>query len=161
MLRQHDVVGSLVYDPLEVPPSFPALRAISTADLGEEETYTIALCGTELPSSPPCVVLSGLFLVDQWIRHFEAQKARIDQREKDINRCQEQLAQLPALRERLSDTEQQLSEISGLWHERDLLSERARRAEAHLAVVHNSRSWRLTAPLRRIGAPMRRIAGNS
>jgi len=85
----------------------------------------------------------------------------LDQREKDINRCQEQLAQLPALRERLSDTEQQLSEISGLWHERDLLSERARRAEAHLAVVHNSRSWRLTAPLRRIGAPMRRIAGNS
>lgn len=165
MLRQHDVVGSLVFDPTEAPPGSPALRAISTADLGEEETYTIALCGTELPSSPPCVVLTGLFVLDQWIRHFEAQKAWIDKRERDIKLCQERLAQLPALRERLSDTEQllseKLSETSGFRHERELLLERAQRAETHLAVVHNSRSWRLTAPLRRIGAPLRRIAGKS
>lgn len=160
MLRQHDVVGSLVYDPADAPPESPALRAISTADLGEEETYTIALCGTELPPSHPCVVLSGLFVLDQWIRHFEAQKAWIDQREKDINRYQERLAQLEALREHLSEAEQQLSETSALRYERNSLSERARRAEADLAVVHNSRSWRLTAPLRRIGAPLRRIAGN-
>lgn len=160
MLRQHNVVGSLVYDPAEAPPASPELRAISTADLGDEETYTIALCGAELPSSPPCVVLSGLFVLDQWISLFEAQKAWMDQREKDFHRCQERLAQLPALRERLSEAEQQLSETSGLRHERDRLAQRARSAEAQLAAVHNSRSWRVTAPLRRIGAPLRRIAGN-
>jgi len=148
MLRQHDVVGSLVYDPVEAPPGSPALRAISTADLGTEEAYTIALCGSELPPSPPCVVLSGLFVLDQWTRHFEAQKAWIHQRERDFNRCKEQLAQLPALRKRLSDAEQRVSETSGQEH--NLLWERARRAEANLAAVYNSRSWRLTAPLRRM-----------
>lgn len=175
MLRQHNVVGSLVYDPAAPMPGSPEVQAITTADLGDEETYTLALCGTELPPSPPCVALSRVFVLDEWIRHSEKQKAWGDELKRDLNRCQERLAQLPALREQLNDAEQRLAELpvlredlnerlrerDALLSERDALLQRARRAEADLAALYNSRSWRLTMPLRRMSAPLRRMAAKS
>ena len=126
MLRQHDVVGALVYAPADAGLGPFELEARSTAELGEEEVYTIALCGLEpLPPSPPSVVLTGLFVLDQWIRHIEAQG--------------DELKQVSALRTRLSEVE-----ISRAG----LLDEIAAR-EAQLEAVWASRSWRLTAPLRR------------
>lgn len=159
MLRQHAVVGALVYDPAEVGPDLPALRAISTADLGEEETYTLALCGAELAPSPPCVALSGLFVLDEWIRHFEAQDAAFKEYRDALHRYHERLGQVNALRQRLSEVEQEQSETF------IALSERTRYAETQLAIVRDSRSWQLTAPLRGLAAlrhmpeQLRRMAG--
>ncbi len=131
MLRQQNVVGALVYEPPD--PELGSLQARSTAELGEEETYTIALCGPEpLPPSSPSVMLTGLFVLDQWI---DALNAHVDEQ----NRCRSRLEQVSALRTRLSEVE----------IERDRLLDGMAAHEAQLQAVWASWSWRLTAPLRR------------
>lgn len=149
MLRQHDVVGALIYDPSDTGPGPFELEARSTAELGEEEVYTIALCGPEpLPPSSPSIVLTGLFVLDRWIRYIEAQDDALNAQAYELNRWRSRLDQLPTLRARLSDAETVLTEVR---QDRDRLLELATRtqyAEAQLEAVRASRSWRLTAPLR-------------
>lgn len=146
MLRQHDVVGALVYDPSDPLGEPLELKARSTPELGEkEEVYTIALCGLE--PLPPCsnsVVLTGLFVLDQWIRHSEGQAEALKAQADELNRCRSRLEQIPALSARLIEVEQERGRLL------DEMAARAEYAETQLEVLRESRSWRLTAPLRRV-----------
>lgn len=144
MLRQHNVVGALVYEPSDAGPGLLELEAHATAELDEEEVYTIALCGPEpLPPSSPSIVLTGLFVLDQWIRYIETQGETLRAQLDVLNRYQSRLEQVADLRRRLTEAEQELAQVFEL-------RARAQYAEAQLDMVRHSRSWRLTAPLRRV-----------
>jgi SAM-dependent methyltransferase len=142
----------------------------------EDEIYTLAIAGEELPvASAPTVALTQLFEVRQWLERFrgqdrvlqeqaealrELESLRRERREAlDLLASREQtLAELPVLREQLVQASAALppleDQIAVLQARLEELARAARVAED----IRASASWRITAPLRgvkRLGSSLR------
>jgi hypothetical protein len=84
-----------------------------------------------------------------------ARDARLRERDDELSRLKERVADHSDLERRLLDAEQRLAGIPALERdaeraraERDVLRTRLQRAQAVTAAMQRSLSWRLTRPLR-------------
>jgi hypothetical protein len=179
LVQQHAMLASVVSDG-HGPGLLPGAMAWSAARTEPgDELYTLAAAGREIPDLVSCAVtLAGRVELGQWVQHYHQQDELLRGQaqlleELDAVRAsarnamsmlavrEQQLAEIPALRERARTAERALT--SQLESQRAKLTDHADRLRAKLAEtraqlevsqrviadVTSSASWRITAPLRR------------
>jgi SAM-dependent methyltransferase len=180
LLSQHAMIASVVGAPQEQGFDDAYIKSL-IEPRNQDEIYTLAIAGAELPAEPtPVVALTQFMELRQWLEHYEEQDrilarqalalrelhALRQERLKALELLagQEQaLAQLPALRERLAQATEALppleEQIAALRADNDELANAAQRADRVAQDMRDSVSWRITAPLRgvkRLGRSLRR-----
>jgi SAM-dependent methyltransferase len=150
------------------------------------ETYTLALAGTgPLPAPPASTVLTDTVELRRWLGHYEAQQAMLAAQRDHLGHLESRLAERQELQLRLVESETELvaaqareaesaerigrqaAELEAaraageavadvLRQERDALAAEAERWRSAAYQAYDSRSWRLTAALRRLRALTRR-----
>jgi 2-polyprenyl-3-methyl-5-hydroxy-6-metoxy-1,4-benzoquinol methylase len=174
LLSQHAMLSSVISSPQE--SRFNGSRVERLVEFGEDdEIYTLAIAGAELPDSPPpTVALTQLVEIRQWLEHFQGQDRVLEEqtralRELEIERRERRealdllarrelaLAEVPALRERLADAtaalvplQKQVGACEEQVRELEASRDELVRAVQIADDMRASLSWRLTAPLRRL-----------
>jgi ubiquinone/menaquinone biosynthesis C-methylase UbiE len=142
------------------------VRKLSSEDPGGEVYTLVAASNGRLPPDAGLVTLTAPVELRRWERLWQEQREVMDAqadylRELDVERAalrerllyaERQLAALPTLRR---ETEDLATAVEELHRERNLLSEDRERLLHRYNIAMGSKSWRLTEPLRRIGALFR------
>jgi SAM-dependent methyltransferase len=136
----------------------------------EDEIYLLAMAGSDLPPDPgPIVGLAQFAEPRRWLEHIEAQRAHIETQTHRLRSLEGREADRTDALERLARAERELTSSRSLRHQleearKDVEALQKREVvdperEAHLAeldylraqldAVMASKSWRITAPLRR------------
>jgi hypothetical protein len=121
------------------------------------ETYTLALAsGGPVDERAPIVVIGAEFEVRWWNEQVEGLKRALEEaREAGAGTR----AELVEASRRLLDLEQRLARLPEMEHQFEQLQADAAEVEIHRQIVRDmkaSLSWRITAPLRRLKALLRR-----
>ena len=121
------------------------------------ETYTLALASAR-PVDPrePLVVLGNEFEVRWWNEQVEGLRRALEEAHEAEGGARAQLADASR---RLFDLEQRLARLPEMEHQLRQLQADAADVEIHRQIVRDmkaSPSWRITAPLRRLKARLRR-----
>jgi SAM-dependent methyltransferase len=134
------------------------------------ETYTLALASDgELPDSAMPLTLTHTMELRQWMEHFEAQDRTLREQAEELRRLQTLDRERGELRLRLEQAEKELARIPDL----EIAARRAEALEQRLQSlegvqqrlegvnqaledVKGSPSWRITAPLRKAKAFLKR-----
>ncbi|HSZ70430.1 MAG TPA: methyltransferase domain-containing protein [Solirubrobacteraceae bacterium] len=175
LLAQHAMLASAIASPHD--QQFDGAHVERLVEPGEEdEIYTLAIAGEELPpESPPMVALTQFLEIRQWLKRYDGQDRVLKEQARalgeldamrrerlealDLLASREQtLAELPVLRERLAQATSALpsleEQVGALRARVDELA----RAERVARDMRASLSWRITAPLRgfkRLGRSLR------
>jgi SAM-dependent methyltransferase len=174
LVPQHAMLASVIGAPRE-PSESRVERLVEPGE--EDEIYTLAIAGAELPvSSAPVVALTQLVELRQWIERYREQDRVLGEqahalRELDALRRERRealallaereqtLAELPVVRERLAQAASALppleAQIAALQAD---LAEQARAARV-AQDMRASLSWRITAPLRSVKQLGRALRG--
>jgi SAM-dependent methyltransferase len=171
IISQHVMLGSVIAW-TGAPRLDDAQTLWSAQSEPDDEIYLLAMAGPDLPPDPgPIVALAQFAEPRRWLEHIEGQRAHIEaqarhllelegrdgDRKMALERlalAEQELASLRQLRQQLEEARKDLDAL----HER-LGEEVAQNAvdqgelehlRAQLAAVTASRTWQMTAPLRRI-----------
>jgi SAM-dependent methyltransferase len=169
LVRQHAFVASAVLkdDSLRSDHrraiSDQAVYKIADSEPGEE-TYTLAIAGNRsaLMDGTDLMVVTAPIEVRRWYELFREQQAELERYAAALDDVDRRLNEREELLERLAEAEDELAKFAPLQRRLALADAERRDAnrelEAALAArrrVEESRSWRLTSPLRRAAALMR------
>jgi O-antigen biosynthesis protein len=128
-----------------------------------DDLYTLALAGSRLPPEPPpLVAVTQFFEVRRWLEFYDQQARTIEEQSAALGRAdvilhergdalgrlavsEQQLAELPELRERLANAAASLEPLQAHGDRVGLTGDRAGNV---LREMEASISWRITAPLR-------------
>lgn len=131
----------------------------------EDEIYTLAMAGRELPPNSSVVALTQILELRQWLEHIEGQQNVLEEQAIALRNLESMrkerldlldllahretgLAEMPALRARVGEAEAELeplrSEIKDLKARLGAMTQAADVVEG----MSKSLSWRMTAPLR-------------
>lgn len=175
LVAQHAMLASVIGAPDEQPKG----RVEWLVEPGDDdEIYTLAIAGAELPvSSASVVALTQLVELRQWLERFTEQDRVLGEQAQMLSELdalrregrealellaerEQTLAELPVLRERLSRATTALppleERVATLQAELAELSRAARVAQDMRA----SLSWRITAPLRGLKRVARSLRGS-
>jgi ubiquinone/menaquinone biosynthesis C-methylase UbiE len=138
----------------------------------EDEIYLLAMAGKELPPDASPVATLGLFAESRrWLEFIEGQRRQIEDQAAELERFSgRERERLQAL-ERLAEAEQELAASRTLQVELETAREELRTAQEQLGAalgrehereellqtMISSRSWRMTAPVRRFARDARRL----
>lgn len=162
IISQHVMLASVIS--WTGAPSFdnPRTQRISEAE-HEDELYLLAMAGFDLPPDVGPVVTLGRFAEPRrWLEHINVQKRHIDDQARHLMDLEGQEENRRAALIQLAEAEQELAVLRARRAEFDeartqLAVARGYEAELRqLRAVANSKSWKLTAPLRRLAAQVRR-----
>lgn len=166
LVAQHVMLASVISAPGEA--GFEAAQTDRLAEPGmSDQIYVLGIAGASLPEAvPPLVELTQFLEVRKWLEYMDDQARQLQDQARALQTSEAQRSEhLEALRQ-LSDCQQQLAtaleragdtkggesnNLSGseLQRQLDLLQRR-------LDVVLNSRSWKLTQPMRTLGRVVKR-----
>jgi len=162
LFTQQVMVSSVLRDAAQ-PDVSDAQVATMVPGAAEDQTYIVAMAGSDLPApGRPIVSLTQFLEVRTWLEHMDRQDQMLREQGaalaamEDLRATRREalallaereaaLEELPALRERLRVAEAELEELRG---HADQAVARAERAERVVRDVKESASWRITAPLR-------------
>jgi 2-polyprenyl-3-methyl-5-hydroxy-6-metoxy-1,4-benzoquinol methylase len=175
LLRQHDWLASAILDDGAFAGAGGApidgfeVRKLVGHEPGAE-TYTLALASDgELPASLMPLTLTHTMELRQWMEHFGAQDRTLREQAGELRRLQTLVRERGELRFRLEQAEKELARIPDL----EIAARRAEGLEQRLQSlegvqqrlegvnqaledVMGSPSWRITAPLRKAKALLKR-----
>jgi 2-polyprenyl-3-methyl-5-hydroxy-6-metoxy-1,4-benzoquinol methylase len=175
LLRQHDWLASAILedgafaDAGGAPIDGLEVRKLIGHEPGAE-TYTLALASDgELPASAMPLTLTHTMELRQWMEHFEAQDRTLREQAEELRRLQTIDRERGELRFRLEQAEKELARIPDL----EIAARRGEALEQHLQSLEGvqqrlegvnqaledvlgSPSWRITAPLRKAKAFLKR-----
>ena len=175
LLRQHDWLGSAILEDGAfggaggAPIDGLEVRKLVGHEPGAE-TYTLALASDgELPASAMPLTLTHTMELRQWMEHFHAQDRTLREQAGELRRLQTIDRERGELRLRLEQAEKELARIPDL----EIAARRAEALEQRLQSlegvqqqlegvnqaledVMGSPSWRITAPLRKAKAFLKR-----
>jgi SAM-dependent methyltransferase len=131
----------------------------------EDEIYTLAMAGSELPANSPMVTLTQYLEVRQWIERFQAQERVLREQASGLHELESLRRERQEALDLLSKREQTLVEIPALREhvthaevEMDLLKENVKDLQGKLSEMAQaariademraSLSWHVTVPLR-------------
>jgi SAM-dependent methyltransferase len=173
IISQHVMLASIIT--WSASPRFEGADTLRTAEpKPDDEIYLLGMAGSELPPDPGPVVTLGRFAEARlWLEHIEHQRQHIERqahRLEDLESREESrraaLEQLAEAQRRLAATVVERAELEAAVQELAAARERelaAREGEAalleelgQLRQIASSRSWRLTAPLRKLAAEAKR-----
>lgn len=165
LTSQHVMLASVIGDPHERWSNHP--RSARLVEPGaEDELYTLAIAGAQLPAQPEALVALTQFVeLRRWLERFQEQeRVLVEQaqalRELELLRgerrealerlveCEQELSELPVLRERIRKAK---AALPGLQEQIAALQASNAELAHYVPVVDgmcNSVSWRITAPLR-------------
>lgn len=123
----------------------------------QDEVYLLGMAGAELPPDRGPVVSLGRFAEPRrWLDHIEHQRRHIDEQARRIRELEGREENRRAALRRVAEVEQELARLRALEAVADEQIENARRSQAELAAARamvdaivGSKSWQLTAPLRK------------
>lgn len=166
LIPQHAMLASVIGSDLDAEVLVRPLVDPSS----EDEIYTLAIAGGELPPMSPAVVALTQFLeIRHWLERYEGQQRVLDEQEVALREMDELRRERQQALELLAEREEALSELPLLRDrqaaargslvalEEQLAQARAAHEEVASAAriaddMRASVSWRITAPLRRIKA---------
>jgi SAM-dependent methyltransferase len=175
LLRQHDWLASAILEDGAfagaggAPIDGLQVRKLVGHEPGAE-TYTLALASDgELPASAMPLTLTHTMELRQWMEHFHAQDRTLREQAEELRRLQTLDRERGDLRLRLEQAEKELARIPDL----EIAARRAEALEQRLQSlegvqqrlegvnqaledVKGSPSWRITAPLRKAKAFLKR-----
>lgn len=165
IISQHAMLASVIS--WSAAPTFEPVqtsRAIEAEP--EDELYLLAMAGGDLPPDPGSVaVLTRFAEPRRWLEHMDAQKRWIDQQQRRLEDLESREADRRDALTRLAEAEAELAVVRARrWEfeeaQRELQAAKEREEDhlrelAQLRVIAGSRSWRMTAPLRRAAAEIR------
>ncbi len=153
------------------------MRKLVGGDPGDE-IYTIGLASdASLPTPRPVFEINAPFELRKWDDLWRAQRLELESQAKALCEAEAEIEsrsrEIAVLRRELIAAEHQVShvheleaQVSDLNQLNDELSARLDALEPELQrlakmnqIVYESSSWRLTAPLRRVGARLRALSG--
>jgi SAM-dependent methyltransferase len=145
----------------------PSFEGASTQRLSEpepeDELYLMAMAGSDLaPDVGPVVTLGRFAEPRRWLDHIDLQKRHIDDQAHYVMVLEGRQESWRTALARLAEAEQELAELRARRAEFDEAGARLAAARGHeaelrqLRTIANSKSWRLTAPLRRLAAQIKR-----
>lgn len=176
LLVQHAMLASAIGAPRGQQFSGAHVERLVEPD-EEDEIYTLAIAGAELPStSPASVALTQFLEIRQWLERFRGQDRVLEEQARALRELEElrrervealdllaareqTLAELPVLRERLAQATAALPPLEAQVATLQASVEGLARAERVTEDMRASVSWRITAPLRsvkRLGRSLRR-----
>lgn len=169
IISQHVMLASIIT--WSGAPRFEGAETLRTAEpKPEDEIYLLGMAGSELPPDPGPVVTLGPFAEARlWLDHIERQRRHIRsqaQRLEDLESREESrraaLEQLAEAQRQLAATVVERAELEAAAQEltaardRELAAREAQDAVleelGQLRQIASSKSWRLTAPLRKLAA---------
>ncbi len=173
LVQQHSMIATVINQAGEAFRGDARIERL-VAPGSDDEIYTLAIAGKTLPASSTVVALTQFLETRQWIERLEGQQRVLEEqagalREVDLIREERQqaleqlaerestLAELPTLRERLSEAEAGSEQLKKQVQE---LGERLAQMDRAVKLADEMRgsiSWRVTTPLRRLAAFRRRV----
>jgi SAM-dependent methyltransferase len=158
LYQQHEWIASAVLDEDDAAVGDGnrmegvEVRKVESRGPGSE-TYTLALASrSDPPSIPAVATLGDTVEVRRWLESYEAQQHVLAEQRDFIHEMAAIGQERNVLARRLIEAENRIAYLSTLEGELGARDETLR-------ALRSSRSWRLTAPLRRIGAAARRLRG--
>lgn len=157
LFRQTDWTASAIFDDqMFASGDVGALRGVTVSKLVESrpgtEAYTLAIAtvdaddhvSTHLP--PALVMLAGVGDASDWLQRFEKQQAVIREHLDRLSALEQIREERDELRRQLRHNEQACAET---------VNRMTQELQRDLALLTQSTSWRLTAPLRKVSAMAR------
>jgi SAM-dependent methyltransferase len=163
-VSQYAMLASVVGLPGEL--SLNGARVKRLVEPGDEdEICTLAMAGNELPVCPPTVALTQFLEIRQWLERFQAQERVLKEQATELQglealrrerletlellaQREQALAEMPALRERLTAAEEELDPLREKALDLQGRLEEMTRAAKVVDSMRTSMSWRITKPLR-------------
>ncbi|HVR05893.1 MAG TPA: methyltransferase domain-containing protein [Solirubrobacteraceae bacterium] len=165
LISQHVMLASVIGDSREQQFDHPRTERLVEPG-AEDELYTLAIAGAQLPAQPePLVALTQFVELRRWLERFQDQERVLGEQSRALRELEllrgerrealdrlaereQELAELPVLRERLAQAKATVPPL-----QEQIAALQASNAELarSVRVVHdmcNSVSWRITAPLR-------------
>ncbi len=170
IISQHVMLASVISRPsAALAGDLCVERIVEPSE--DDEIYLLGMAGSELPrAAEPIVALTRFTDVRRWLAHIDAQKKHIDgqaERLRELDHEGDERRQVLAqLAQREQEMARLIARVGELEPMRAALRSSEERAQAQAEALDHlqqrlqsfatSRSWRLTAPFRQLGARARR-----